>query len=234
MASSSEATLGAKIANAEKILTNLKSFVGYAPPDDLLSVKSLEEFIKEIKLKNNATASTIQIYSEAVDKRQILFQKSDTSLIKILPLISATVRASFGKTSKEAKTIATMVAKIRGAKAKKISKDATTNVVSQSEKSYGSMTQNFSDMIATLEIYAAKYSPINAEITIEALKEKLALLNETNVGVTATYGKQKENRDDRSELYTTLNAITQRVKDTVKSQYGQSSTEYKLIKGIKV
>ena len=234
MATSSELTLGAKVANAEKILTNLKAFVAYAPADAALSIAGLEELIKKIKNANTATAGNVQAYSEAVDKRQILFQKGDDSLVKILPLIGATVRASFGKTSKEAINIANMITKIRGAKAKKISKDATEATVSQSEKSYGSMTQNFSDMIATLENYTIKYNPINAEITIFALLAKLAYLGDANVAVTATYGKQKENRDDRAVLYANLNVITQRIKDNVKSQYGMTSTEYKLIKGLKI
>ena len=234
MASSTETTLGAKVANAEKILTNLKAFVAYAPADATLSVASLEELIKQIRNANTTTASNIQAYSEAVDKRQILFQKGDPSLIKILPLIGAAVRASFAKTSKEATNIANMITKIRGAKAKNISKDAAEATVSQSEKSYGSMTQNFSDMITTLENYGAKYTPANTEITIAALKDKLALLGDANVAVTAAYGKQKESRDDRAVLYTNLNVITQRIKDTVKSQYGQASTEYKLIKGLKI
>lgn len=68
----------------------------------------------------------------------------------------------------------------------------------------------------------------------EPLQTKLTDLTASNIAVTSTYGQLKEKRDDRSELYKKLTDITQRIKDAVKSQYGLKSTEYNLIKGIKV
>lgn len=234
MASTSEVTLGARVTNAEKILTNLESFTAYTAADTTLSTANLKALIKDIRTKNTETASTVQAYSASVDLRQNLFQKADNSLIKMLSLVGATVRSSFGKTSKEASDISTMITKIRGIKVKKAEKDPTADFVSQSERSYGSMTQNFSDMITTLENYGAKYTAVNNEIKIATLKTKLIKLNEANIAVTSTYGKQKEKRDDRADLYKNLTDITQRIKDAVKGQYGLKSTEYNLIKGLKV
>jgi hypothetical protein len=234
MASSSEVTLGARVTNAEKILTNLESFTDYTAADPSLSKAALKTSIKDIRTKNTETASAAQAYSASVDIRQNLFQKADNSLIKVLSLAGATVRSSFDKTSKEAADISAMITKIRGVKVKKAVKDPTADFVSQSERSYGSMTQNFSDMITTLENYGAKYTPANIDIKITTLKDKLIKLNAANIAVTATYGEQKKKRDDRAELYKNLTAITQRIKDGVKSQYGLKSTEYSLIKGLKV
>ena len=234
MASTSEVTLGARVANAEKLLTNLQSFTDYTAADPLLSIANLKTLIKDVRTKNSETASAAQIYSAAVDVRQNLFQKADNSLIKILSLVGATVRSSFDKTSKEAADISALITKIRGVKVKRSVKDPTTDFISQSERSYGSMTQNFSDMITTLENYGEKYTPVNNEIKIATLKAKLTKLNDANVSVTSTYGVQKEKRDDRADLYKNLTAITQRIKDGVKGQYGLKSTEYGLIKGLKV
>ena len=234
MASTSEVTLGARVGNAEKLLTNLQSFTDYTAPDVTLSTANLKTLINDVRTKNSETASAAQTYSASVDLRQNLFQKADNSLIKILSLVGATVRSAFGKTSKEYADVSTMITKIRGEKVKRSLKDPTADFVSQSERSYGSMTQNFSDMITTLENYGAKYTAVNSEIKIATLKGKLTELNDANVSVTSTYGVQKQKRDDRGELYKSLTAITQRIKDGVKGQYGLKSTEYNLIKGLKV
>ena len=234
MASTSEVTIGAKVTNAEKILTHIQGFAGYAPADASLSVAALTTLIASTKEKNTETASAIQGYSAAVDKRQSLFQKDPNSLIKVLSPIGATVRSSFDKSSKEASDVSTMIVKIRGVKVKKGSKEPNTDFVSQSERSYGSMTQNFSDMITTLENYGAKYTPANTDIKLVTLKDKLTKLTTANNAVTTTYGQLKEKRDDRADLYKNLTTITQRIKDAVKSQYGLKSTEYNLVKGLKV
>ena len=234
MASTSEITIGAKVANAEKILMHLQSFVDYTPVDISLSSAALNTLITSIKTKNTETASAIQSYSAAVDKRQSLFQKDPNSLIKVLSPIGATVRSSFDKSSKEAADVSAMIVKIRGVKVNKGSKEPNADFVSQSERSYGSMTQNFSDMITTLENYGAKYTPVNTDIKLVTLKEKQTNLTAANNSVTTTYGLLKEKRDDRGNLYKTLTTITQRIKDSVKSQYGLKSTEYNLVKGLKV
>lgn len=234
MASTSEVTIGAKVTNAEKISTNLKAFAGYAPSDPALTAAELDTLINNTKAKNTEAASAAQEYSAAVDTRQNLFQKDSNSLIKVMSPIGATVRASFGKTSKEASDITAMITKIRGVKVKKPTKEPTADFVSQSKRSYGSMTQNFSTMITTLTKYGAKYAPVNTDITIATLQTKLTALTAANIAVTATYGQLKEKRDDRSDLYKQLTDLTQRIKDAVKSQYGLKSTEYNLIKGLRV
>ena len=127
-----------------------------------------------------------------------------------------------------------MITKIRGIKVKKAKKDPDAEFVSQSERGFGSMTQNFSDMITALSNFKAKYAPANADIVLAALQAKLTSLTAANIEVTATYGQLKLKRDQRSDLYQQLTDITQRIKDAVKGQYGLQSTEYKLIKGIKV
>ena len=234
MASTSEVTIGAKVANAEKLLTHLKSFVGFNPPTPELSGTELNTRIDKIKSQNIDAAGTAQTYSAAVDTRQKLFQKDSDSLIKILPSLGATVRSAFGKTSKEAADVASLITKIRGVKTKKPDKDATAEFVSQSERSFGSMTQNYSDLIVRLEKYGANYNPSNATIKLAALKDKLTKLTDANNKVTASYGAFKGARDTRLVLYKDLTAITQRIKDAVKSQYGLKSTEYALVKGLKV
>jgi DNA topoisomerase VI subunit B len=164
MASTSEKTFGSRLQNAEKVLTNLTAFSGYNPPTAEQSISNYETLITTIKTQNNEAASKIQAYSAAVDNRQKLFQKNSDSLNKIMTPIAAAIRSSYGKTSKEATDIAAMVTKVRGLNVKKDTKDPNATTVSQSERSYGSMTQTFADMIATLENYGANYNAANSDV----------------------------------------------------------------------
>jgi len=234
MASTSEVTFGSKLQNAEKLLTHLQSFKAYTPPISEQSPANLQTLIAGIKQQNNTTARSAQGYSAAVDNRQKLFQKDNDSLVKIMSPIAATVRSAFGKSAKEATDIAGMVTRIRGKKLKKSGKSPDAESVSQSELSYGSITQTFSDMIATLENYGPGYKPANDSIKLDVLNSKLLQLTAANTGVTAAYGALKQTRDDRIALYKTLATLAQRIKDAVRSQYGNTSTEYVLVKGLKV
>jgi len=234
MASKSEISFGARLLNAEKMVTHLQSFAGYTPPAVGQSPAKLQTLITTIKEQNNAAARNLQSYSAAVDTRQKLFQKDSDSLIRIMSPIAAVVRSVFGKSSKEAAGIGAMVTKIRGASITRTRKDPDADFVSQSEKSYGSLTQNFADMIATLQNYGGAYKPANDKISIASLSALLAQLEQSNTAVTAAYGTLKETRDDRVTFYKDLAALAQRIKDAVKSQYGITSTEYVLVKGLKV
>ena len=234
MASSIETTIGARVANAESISTHLTAFKNFSPPDAALAGPKLSALIDNIKATNTEAAAAIQRYSNAVDTRTKLFKEDVNSVSFLLSAIGATVRASFGKNSKEAGNIASMIQNLRGVTSKKAPKEPSQDSVSQSERSFGSVTQNFSNLITTLESFGGKYTPANSDISIPALHIKLNLMGNSNVAVTASYGSLKEKRDDRFVLYQRLNILTQRIKDAVKSQYGSKSTEYNLVKGLKV
>jgi hypothetical protein len=96
------------------------------------------------------------------------------------------------------------------------------------------MTQHFADIIATVTALNTDYTPANADIKVAALSTKIGTIKTANNTVTSSYGAYKTSIDSRENQYKDLSARTQRVKDAVKSQYGVGSTEYKLIKGLKV
>lgn len=233
MASNSEVTYGARLNNAKAVTTHLRSFTNYAPPKPDQTADSLEAVTTAARASNTQLAGNIQLYSQAVDNRQGLFKKDPDSLEKIMSPIAATVRSAYGKDSKDMADITRYVNKIRGEKPTKDKKDPTEDSVSQSAKSYGSMTENFSDMIATLQ-KLPDYKPANKDLESAALTTKLAVLEQANEAVTAAFGFVKQERDDRNKLFDQLNALVQRIKSAVLAQYGLKSTEYALIKGLKV
>jgi hypothetical protein len=234
MASTTETTFGAKVANAETLLTNMGTFANYSPvrPED--SIANFKTFIKDLKLNNKSVATNQTIYSNAVDKRVKLFADDANSLSKTLSPIVSQVKARFGNTSKEAKDIATLIKKIRGEKTTKLKKDADGEFVSQSERSYGSQAQTFADIISTLTQYGADYAPANTKIKVANLETQQTKLIDANTAVTTSFSNLKPVKDLRQKQYDELKDRADRIKQAVKSQYGLTSSEYKLIKGLKI
>lgn len=234
MASTSEVTFGARIANAEALSTNLKSFTGYVAPTTETSIANYDALIASMKTENSGVATKKIAYSTAVEARQKHFVKESTSISKMLSPIVAAVRAKMGKSSKEVADITALMTKIRGEKPKKPKEGDTPETVSQSERSYGSMTQNFSDIVTTLTALGADYSVVQNNLKLPALLTKVADITAANNAVTSTYSALKTTVDNRANKYADLSERKQRIKESVKSQYGLNSTEYKLIKGLKV
>jgi hypothetical protein len=234
MASSNEKTFGSKLANAETLATHLTTYTTYAPVRPEESVVNYKGLITTIKTNNTLVASTQTTYSQATDKRVKLFAKNTDSLNKTLAPIAGQIRSKFGKTSKEAEYIASMITKIRGESSKKLKKDDEGEFVSQSERSYGSQTQTFNDIITTLTTYGTDYAPANVKIKLPALNTQLTALTTANTAVATAYGLYKPAKDNRKTQYADLKDRSTRIKDSVKSQFGLTSNEYKLIKGLSI
>ena len=96
------------------------------------------------------------------------------------------------------------------------------------------MTQNFSDIVTTLTALGSNYSVVQNNLKLPALLTKVADITAANNAVTSTYSALKTTVDNRANKYADLSERTQRIKESVKSQYGLNSTEYQLIKGLKV
>lgn len=241
MASNSEVTFGARIANAETISTHLKSFTGFVAPTSNTSIPNYDALIASLKTENTGVATKKANYSAAVEARQKLFFKDKDSILKVLSPVTSALRSKLGKTAKPVTDIAALVVKIRGAKKEKPkdpnaekAADKEKDTVSQSERSYGSITQSYSDIIATLATLGTDYAPVNTIHKLPALQTRLADITTANTNAATTYGALKVGFDNRANIYADLTERTQRIKEAVKSQYGVQSTEYKLIKGLRV
>lgn len=233
MASNSEVTYGAKLKNAKDIATNLRSFNDYSPPREEQKAENLEAFINLARAANVDLAGLQAAYSAAVETRQQLYYKDKDSLEKIMSPIAANIRSAYGKDSKEIAVVNAYVIKIRGEQRKKDKKDPTEESVSQSAKSFGSMTENFSSLIATLG-KMANYKPAKKELVIAELSNKLQALEQSNLDVTNAFAALKSQREKRNGFFDQLNVLVQGIKNAVIAQYTINSTEYRLIKSLKV
>jgi len=237
MTSTVENTFGSKLRNAQDLITFVQGFAGYAPPRAQESLASMNALITNIVSTNNTLANTQQQYALAVRNRQDAYRGTANSIEKLLSPLKGAVEAQYGKNSKESIAVAGIVKAMRATKLIKLPADPTKgtqeSTLSQSERSYGSIIQSFNSLIGSLQQFAG-FNPSNPNLRIPALQSTAAQINILNNTVAQRIQTLKANQTNRNTLYTDLKDRVQRIKAYVKAQYGISSTEYNLVKGIKV
>ena len=237
MASTSENTFGAKLRRAQDLLTFIVGFLGYAPPRTQESVASMTTLINSIVATNGTESSQQENYKAAVDNRQAAFSKKTGSIEKLLSPIKGAVEAQYGKKSTEAVTVNAIIKKMRATKLTKApvdpTKPAQEKTISQSERSYGSMTQFFNDIVNSLTQFTA-FNPSSNALKIAALQTTATQLTNLNNAVAQKIQTLKTTRASRLNQYADLKDRVQRIKAYVKAQYGNNSTEYNLIKGLSI
>lgn len=237
MTTTTESSFGAKLRRAQDILTYISSFPGYNPPRAQESVAGFTTFLNSIVTTNATESANRQNYKAAVDQRQNAFLKTPNSIDKMLVPIRGAVEAQYGKKSTEATAIAAIIKTMRTTKLVRPPADPNNptqeTTTSQSERSYGSMTQHFNDIINTLTQFTG-YNPTNNAIKIAGLQTTATQLTTLNNNVAAKIQTLKNTRANRLALYDDLKDRVQRIKAYVKAQYGNNSNEYNIIKGISI
>ncbi len=228
-----ERTFGARLANAQDLISHLQSFSGYKPNRKSESIADLEQLVADIKVANPAVVTAEKNYSDAVEARQQAFFKDGKSIKKLVKPIRSAVNSTFGKKSTESETIGKLIAKIQGEKPVKIKDGDKEKTISQSQRSFGSITENFSSIVTLLDNKGSDYAPANTDITVASLKAFVATLPAINHNVATTDAVLSQKRDSREALYNDLAERVSRVKDAVKSQYGEESSEWAMVKNIK-
>ena len=237
MSAQTENSFGAKLRRAQDLLTFITGFTGYNPPRAQESVAGFTTFLNTIVTTNATESQQQQNYKAAVDQRQAAFLKTPGSIDKILVPIRGAVEAQYGKKSTEAVAIAAIIKSMRSTSLVRPPADPNNptqeQTVSQSERSYGSMTQHFNDIINTLTQFTG-YNPTNNAIKIAGLQATATQLTTLNNNVAAKTLALKTTRANRIAIYDDLKERTQRIKAYVKAQYGNNSVEYNMIKGISI
>lgn len=237
MKSTTESGYGAILENAKKFMSLVSSFADYQShrPDD--SLEEYQKLIRDCDQENSNIAALLSEYSMSVDKRSKAFTgKEQTSIDKLIAPLGKAVAAQYDKSSKEYETVMNLINRMRSQKLEKAPVNPTEDKkdrVSKSEMSYGSRLQNFKSLIATLESFD-NFSPVNPELALDKLKSFVANLEALNSTVNAKIAPLALSRSKRKGLFEDLSQKTQRIKANVSSLYGNNSTEFKQIKGIKV
>jgi hypothetical protein len=229
-----ETTFGTRLQNAQILINNLQSFINYTPLRTEDSAEELKKVIEATQKCNADEATRLQSYTLAVDTRQKAFYSEDKSIRELVTNIMATLRAQYGKDSKEVGSLVELANKTRGVTKRKTTETTDAKKVSTSQQSYASIVQNFADLIASLEALNPAYAPANPDITMEVLKKFLDIARNTSQAVNLAYIELDKVRQTRDSLYKDLNERTQRVKEGVKAQYGTKSKEYEAVKGLTI
>ncbi len=236
MAGTSEMSYGAKLRRAYDLLSIIEKAEAYQPPRQEESIEQFGEYVKKLETANVSSSNLRNTYKVSVDERFDAFRKADDSMEKNLAPIRGSVLAQYGKSSTQMTIVVGIIRKIRSTKLTKPPVDPTNpaskQAVSDSQRSYGSATQFFNDLVNALENFP-NYAPSNEKIRVPALKERFDKLHKLNNDVISSTQDMQVAVADRKALFEDLKDRTQRIKSYVKAQYGVKSQIYKAIKGLK-
>lgn len=230
MARISENTLGMRIKNAEDTLIILGSLANFKPlvPED--APAEVSKLIAELKTADQAEAVTWQNYSLSTAKRRDLIGKDKESLQKSISPIRAYLQAMYGRENQQFINLNKIMQQITGFKPEREKKNPDQKSISTAQTSYASVTQVFSDLIATLQTLNPVYNPPNASISLPKLQEKYQLISEASTQVTDSFNLLNNARQKRNALDGELRNRLKRIKKSVQSQYGNASAEYSKLK----
>ncbi len=235
MASTSETTFGAKLRNAHDLVQILGTITGYTALRPEESIIEMNALLALIDVTNTTVNNSLQTYNAATKTRTAMFRTDAHSVIKLLSPIRKYNEALNGANDIKTQQIITICNNIRSTKPIVIAATATTpeHSISQSEQSYGSLTKSFKDLIDTL-VTIPNYNPSAAHLKTAALQAMQANLNTLSNTVTQNLAQLKMARANRNDYYTDLSERAKRIKANIAANYGNTSLEYKMVKGFKI
>ena len=234
MNSKSRASFSSRLTEAEKMVEYLNTFTDYDPgEDELKSASLLTDTVVLHTMQSDHTTKHFS-YAQAANDRRKFFENEDNSLGKLLSPIGSYVRGKMGKNSQEYKEMMTLIKKVRGERKIKVSENSSADTISRCEKSYGSRLIYFGDIITLAKAFGANYVPPRIQIKIEQLQTVLNGATDSTSNVSTKLAIFKPLIQSRIDGFQALKAKAIRIKDMVKSQYGTNSSEYNLIKGLKI
>ena len=244
MASTSETGHPKNVANFENLISFVVGFgATYNPSKVTLKVPALQTQLASCKANIASVTSTSVAFNNAVNARMTAFdglKKLSTRLLNALDATNASTQL--------VKDFKTVNAKVQGSKltkadagktAKLIDPNApvveTTKTISSSQQSYSSLIEHIATIITILSTEPT-YVPNENELKVITLNTLLTSLKNTNTAVINAYTTVSNARLSRDQsLYNTTNGLCETAKEVkmyVKSLYGATSPQYKLISGL--
>lgn len=234
MSSSSENTFGRVLGNAVKVYDHVNALTDFVPERPNETAAALLPLIDDAKLADKAEAAALATYRKSTSIRRELFFVEADSLAKRYTDINSAVRRQYGLESSEYATISGLIAKCRNSRRPKrdpARPDAVHN--SQSQQSYDSLTQSFSDIIASLESFVPIFTPANTRVKISILNNMLTELEASSQNINATTRLHTDTLNVRNTKFAAMTALAEALKEAVRGQYGLNSTQYKPIKSLR-
>ncbi len=231
----SEKTFGARLRNAQDLVQVLSTITGYTAlrPED--SIAELNALIGVIDTTNSTVNNCLQAYNVATKTRAAIFRTDAHSVIKLLSPIRKYNEALNSINDVKTQQIITICNNIRTTKPIVVAAtfDTPEHSISQSEQSYGSLTKAFKDLIDTLTTIP-NYAPTAPHLKIAALQAMQTNLNTLSNTVTQNLTQLKIARNNRNDYYNDLSDRAKRIKANIAANFGNTSLEYKMVKGFKI
>ena len=242
MASTSETGHAKNVANFEKLIAETSAFgENFNPSKATLKLTALNTQLATAKAAIAAVNSAEPAYKNAVSARDAAF----APLGKLITRINNALKAS-DTTVQEDESALTLVRKLQGRRAtakktedekKALAAEGKEVVeISSSQMSFDSRLDNFDKLIKLLSSIPA-YAPNEADLKVEALTALYNDLKAKNMAVINAETPLSTARIARNEVLYKQNTgivdISVDVKNYVKSVFGATSPQYKLISNLK-
>jgi len=242
MASTSETGHAKNVANFEKLVAETSAFgTAFNPSKAALKLAELNSQLVTARAAIAAVNSAEPAYKNAVSARDAAF----APLGKLITRVNNALKAS-DTTVQEDESALTLVRKLQGrrATAKKTEDEKKAAAaegkeiieISSSQMSYDSRLDNFDRLIKLLTSIPA-YAPNEPDLKVDALTALFNDLKAKNTAVINAETPLSNARIARNEILYKQNTgivdITVDVKNYVKSVFGATSPQYKLISNIK-
>ena len=230
----SEKSFGARL-RASQDLVKVLAQISYIPARPSESVVAMTALCDSIVTVNATVVQSMQDYNMANKSRTQLFRTDAHSVVKILSPIRKYVDAFYGKESIQARQVASIIERLRATKATVLpSLDPdVVHTISNSEQSFGSLTQAFNDLVNTLKTFQG-YAPAILHLKITALEAQLIQITSLNDAVIDYLTTLRIARTQRTNLYTDLHDKSLRIKSLISASFGNTSNEYKMIRKLGV
>ena len=229
------------VANFEKLITNITGFgTVYNPSKESIKLPALNTLLAASKEAINNVNSTEPAYKNAGNAREVAFEP----LSKLITRVINALKAS-GSTAHVDESAMTLIRKLQGRRATPkmteeeknaaIAEGKEVNEISASQMSYDSRLDNFDKLIKLLAS-VPEYAPNETELTTGSLTTLYNDLSSKNTAVISATVPLNNARIARSKvLYAPLIGVVDisvDVKMYVKSVFGATSPQYKVISGL--
>ena len=237
MKQKNDRTLGRHLADARNLADRLADFKNFKAPADF-SLEQFNQVIDETSKITNATVDKKMGWELAMTERDKLYKEEKDSVAKLLTVIKSAVKAQYGITSRVTQSITSKVKSMRGKSTTPKTTEEVTGTagvtevkkVSRSHHFTGSIAQDFSDIVTSLEHMDPAFDPGNAAISMDNLKEKASRLVAVSRKLASGYANWKITKMGRDKKMQLLKDFIDHIKEAVKSQYGINSEEHVSIK----
>ena len=205
----------------------------YAPPDVKFSTASFTLAISMAETANGTVESTRIPFADLTDDREQLAKEIGPLVTQSLAYVKS--NTAWAKRYEAVKNAADKVRGVRPVKKKSGDPEPDKKRREQGERSYVEIAGFFRTYVSRVGALAG-YAPPDGKIAEDSLSDKYEELNALNRAIPAASQALADAISDREDIFTGatgLKFVFDGVKTSVKGQYGQNSTQFRSVSGMR-